>query len=105
MSYCIFVLIQYIYEHIKESEFFIEIAKNYKQKLIDNYLEINTNINSCLDMAKKRIEEILDKKCLKESLDKLKQIELPNYNMVSGDIPVKEYAITFVSSLKDYIKV
>ena len=101
MSYCIFVLIQYIYEHIRESEFFVEIAKNCKQKLIDNYLEINTNINSCLDMAKKRIEEILDKNCLKESLDKLKQIQLPNYYMVSGDVPVKEYAITFVSSLKD----
>ena len=52
-------------------------------------------------MEKKRIEEILDKNCLKESLDKLKQIQLPNYNMVSGDVPVKEYAITFVSSLKD----
>ena len=101
MSYCIFVLIQYIYEHIRESEFFVEIAKNCKQKLIDNYLEINTNINSCLDMAKKRIEEILDKNCLKESLDKLKQIQLPNYYMVSGDVPVKEYAITFVSTLKD----
>ena len=101
MSYSIFLLIQYIYEHIKESEFFVEIAKNCKQKLIDNYLKIATNINSCLDMAKKRIEEILDKNCLKQSLDKLKQIQLPNYNIVSGDVPVKDYAITFVSSLKD----
>ena len=33
MSYCIFVLIQYIYEHIKESEFFFEIAKNCKKKI------------------------------------------------------------------------
>ena len=101
MSYSLFLLIQYIYEHVKESDFFVEIAKNCKQKLIDNYLEITKNINSCLDMAKKRIEEILDKNCLKESLDKLKQIQLPKYNMVSGDVPVKEYALTFVSSLKE----
>ena len=101
MSYGIFLLIQYIYEHIKESEFFVEIAKNCKQKLIDSYLEIAKNINNCLEKSKKRIEEILDNKCIKESLDKLKEIELPHYNMVSGEVPVKEYALIFVSSLKD----
>ena len=101
MSYGIFLLIQYIYEHIKESEFFVEIAKNCKQKLIDSYLEIAKNINNCLEKSKKKIEEILDNKCIKESLDKLKEIELPNYNMVSGEVPVKEYALIFVSSLKD----
>ena len=101
MSYNIFLLTQYIYEHIKDSEFFFEIAKNCKQKLIDNYLEITTKINSCLDMSKKRIEEILDKNCLTQSLDKLKQIQLPNYNMVSGDVPVKDYILAFVSNLRD----
>ena len=101
MSYSVFVLIQYIYEHIKENDFFVEIAKNSKQKLVESFLEISKNINNCLDMSKKRIEEILDKKCIKESLDKLKEIQLPYYNPVLGDMPVKEYALTFVSSLKD----
>ena len=101
MSYSLFLLIQSIYEHIKESDFFVEIAKNTKQKLIDSFLEISKNINNCLDMSKKRIEEILDQKCIKESLAKLKEIQLPYYNMVSGDMPVKEYALIFVSNLKD----
>ena len=52
-------------------------------------------------MSKKRIKEILNQECLTESMNKLKQIKLPNYNMVSGDVPVKDYALTFVSSLRD----
>lgn len=28
MTNCIFLLIQYIYDHIRESDFFVEIAKN-----------------------------------------------------------------------------
>ena len=101
MSYNIFQLIKSIYEHIKENDFFYEIAKYSKQKVIDNYIEITTNINNCLDKSKKKIEEILDKKCLEESFKKLEEIELPNYNAVIGDIPIKEYALVFVSQLKD----
>ena len=44
---------------------------------------------------------MIQNKCLKQSLNILRQIELPNYNMVSGDVPVKEYALSFVSNLKD----
>ena len=101
MTNCIFLLIQYIYDHIRESDFFVEIAKNSNQKLIESYFEITKNINNCFDKSKYRIEDIIDNKCIKESLDKLEEIELPNYYMVSGDFPVKEYALMFVSSLKD----
>ena len=101
MSYSIFLLLQYIYEHIREGEFFVEIAKYSKQKLIDNFLDITKDINNKLDMSKKAIEEMIDNKCLKQSLNILRKIELPNYNMVSGDVPVKEYALSFVSTLKD----
>ena len=100
MSYCIYILIQYIYEHIKDNDFFVEIAKNCKQKLIDSYLEITKTINRGIETSKKRIEEILENQCIKASLIKLQQIELPNYTIVSGDVPVKEYALLFVSSLK-----
>ena len=101
MSYGIFVLIQYIYEHIKESDFFVEIAKNNRQQLIDSYLKISLNINNCFEMSKKSIEKLLEKKCIEESLNKLKEIKLPYYNMVTGDIPIKEYALIFVSQLKN----
>ena len=100
MSYCIYILLQYIYEHIKDSEFFVEIAKNSKQKLIDSYLEIAKSISRGLENSKNKIEETLENQCIKASLIKLQQIELPNYNIVSGDVPVKEYALLFVSSLK-----
>jgi len=100
MSYCIYILLQYIYEHIKDSEFFVEIAKNSKQKLIDSYLEIAKSISRGLENSKNKIEETLENQCIKTSLIKLQQIELPNYNIVSGDVPVKEYALLFVSSLK-----
>lgn len=100
MSYCIYILIQYIYEHIKDNDFFVEIAKNCKQKLIDSYLEITKTINRGIETSKKRIEEMLENQCIKASLIKLQQIELPNYSVVSGDVPVKEYALLFVSSLK-----
>ena len=52
-------------------------------------------------MSKKAIEEMLNNKCLKNSLNILTKIELPNYEMVSGEIPVKEYALSFISNLKD----
>ena len=100
MSYCIYILLQYIYEHIKDSEFFVEIAKNSKQKLIDSYLEIAKSISRGLENSKNKIEETLENQCIKASLIKLQQIDLPNYNIVSGDVPVKEYALLFVSSLK-----
>ena len=101
MSNGIFILIEHIFEHIRENEFFITIAKNCNQKLVDSYLAINHNINNCTDKSKNRIEEIIHNKCIKESLVKLEEIELPNYSLVTGDIPVKEYALMFISSLKD----
>ena len=101
MSYSVFLLIQYIYEHIKDGDFFVEIAKNSKPKLIETFLEITKEINNKFELSKKTIEEMLNNKCLKNSLNLLNKIELPNYEMVSGDVPVKEYALTFVSNLKD----
>ena len=101
MSYGIFLLINYIYEHIQESDFFFEIAKNSKQKLIDHFLEIKKNFNNCFDRAKKEIEDILENQCIQISLEKMKKIELPNYQMESGDLPVKEYVYLFLSKLKE----
>ena len=104
MSYSIFILIQALFEHIKESEFFVIIAKNSSQKSIDRYLEINKNINKCLTTSKKKIEDILNNQCIKESLNKLKEIKLPNYNVVTGNSIVNQYSMMFVGNLKEIYK-
>ena len=101
MSYGVCLLLNYVYEHIQQSEFFVEIATNSKQKLIDHFLKLKTNFTKNFDSSKKNIEEILDQKCVKESLKKLQEIELPNYSPVSGDTPIKEYAYLFLSNLKE----
>ena len=101
MSYGVCLLLNYVYEHIQQSEFFVEIATNSKQKLIDHFLKLKTNFTKNFDSSKKNIEEILDQKCVKESLKKLQEIELPNYTPVSGDTPIKEYAYLFLSNLKE----
>ena len=100
-SYGIFLLINCIYEHLKDSEFFVTIAKNSDQKLIDTFLDLTTNINNYIDISKKKIEKYCDKYVLKETYDKLSEIELPNYNVVSGDVPVNDYALVFVSNMKN----
>ena len=100
-SYGVFLLINCIYEHLKDSEFFVTVAKNSDQKIIDNFLDLTTNINNYLDISKKKIEKYCDKYVLKETYDKLSEIELPNYNVVSGDVPVNDYALVFVSNMKN----
>ena len=101
MTYGVYLLLNYIYEHIQQSDFFVEIATNSKQKLIDHFLKIKTNFTKNFETSRKSIEEILDQKCIQLSLKKLQEIELPNYTPVSGDTPIKEYAYLFLSNLKE----
>ena len=101
MTYGIFLLIEYIYEHIKNIDFFVTIAENSDQNIYDSYLDVNKNIKECCDLSKKKIEELLDNHCVNDTLTKLYEIILPYYNVISGDFPVNEYAINYVSSLKD----
>ena len=101
MTYGIFLLIQYIYEHIKNSEFFVTVAENSDQNVYDRYLDLSKNINDCCNLSKSKIEDFIDNHCINETLNKLKEIKLPYYNVISGDVPVNEYALYYVSSLKD----
>ena len=101
MTYAIFLLIEYIYEHIKNSDFFVTIAENSDTKIYDNYLDVNKNIKDCCDLSKSRIEDLIENNCISETLNKLSVIKLPYYNVISGDVPVNEYALYYVSSLKD----
>ena len=98
---CIFLLIEYIYDHIKNSDFLVTVAESCDQKISDNYLDLSGNINECLSTSKKKIEEFINNHCISEALNKLKEIVLPNYNVVSGDVPVNQYALNYVGSLKD----
>ena len=98
---CIFLLIEYIYDHIKDNDFLVTVAENCDQKISDNYLDLSGNINECLSTSKKKIEEFINNHCISEALNKLNEIVLPNYNVVSGDVPVNQYALNYVGSLKD----
>ena len=97
----VFLLIQNIHEHIKDNDFFVTVAENIDEKISDSYLDLSGNINDCLNLSKKKIEDLIENHCINETLEKLNEIKLPDYNVVSGDVPVNEYALHYVSSLKD----
>ena len=101
MTNGIFLLIQYIYEHIKNSDFFVTVAQNSEQTIYDNYLDVSSNISECCDLSKSKIEEFIDNHCINETLEKLYEIKLPYYNVISGDVPVNYYALHYISSLRD----
>ena len=101
ITYCIFLLLEYIYEHIKTSEFFLTVAEVCDGKISDNYLDLDNEINKCCDLSKKKLEDLIENHCVNEALDKLYEIKLPYYNVISGDVPVNEYCISYVSILKD----
>ena len=101
ITYCIFLLLEYIYEHIKTSEFFLTVAEVCDGKISDNYLDLDNEINKCCDLSKKKLEDLIENHCVNEALNKLYEIKLPYYNVISGDVPVNEYCISYVSILKD----
>ena len=101
MAYTIFILIKYIYQYFKDCDFFVLIMKNSEQKAINTFLSVFKIINECLDLSKKKIEEILNINCIDEALKQLDEIELPNYNIPEkgSEIPVNGYVYTFISSM------
>ena len=101
ITYCIFLLIEYIYEHIKTSEFFLTVAEVCEGNIADNYLDLDNEINRCCELSKKKLEDLIENHCINEALNKLYEIKLPYYNVISGDFPVNEYCISYVSILKD----
>ena len=101
MTNGIFLLIEYIYEHFKKSDFFVTIADNSEAKIYEDYLDLNQNIKECLNLSKKKVEDLIDNHCIKETLDKLHEIKLPYYNVISGDAVVNDYVFHYASSLKN----
>ena len=101
ITHCIFILIEYIYEHIKTSDFFLTVADVCESSIADNYLDLDKEINKCCDLSKKRMEDLIENHCINDTYNKLQEIKLPYYNVISGDVPVNEYCIYYVSILKD----
>ena len=101
ITHCIFILIEYIYEHIKTSDFFLTVADLCESNIADNYLDLDKEINKCCDLSKKRMEDLIENHCINDTYNKLQEIKLPYYNVISGDVPVNEYCIYYVSILKD----
>ena len=101
ITHCIFILIEYIYEHIKTSDFFLTVADVCESNIADNYLDLDKEINKCCDLSKKRMEDLIENHCINDTYNKLQEIKLPYYNVISGDVPVNEYCIYYVSILKD----
>ena len=58
-------------------------------------------INKCCELSKKKLEDLIENHCINEALEKLYEIKLPYYNVISGDVPVNEYCLDYVSILKD----
>ena len=56
MTNRIFLLIEYIYEHIKNNDFFVTIADNSDGKIYDDYLDASQNIKDCLNLSKKKLK-------------------------------------------------
>ena len=101
ITHCIFILIEYIYEHIKTSDFFLTVADVCESNIADNYLDLDKEINKCCDLSKKRMEDLIENHCINDTYNKLQEIKLPYYNVITGDVPVNEYCIYYVSILKD----
>ena len=98
---CIFVLIVYIYEHIAKSDFLVTVGKICGDKIFDNFLDSDNEINKCRELSKKALEDLIENHCINETLNKLYEIKLPYYNVISGDVPVNDYCMSYVSILKD----
>jgi len=99
MTYTIFLLVKYIYQHFKDCDFFVKVMKHSEKKSIDSFLSVFKVINESLDISKKKIEEILNSSCVDEALKQLDKIQLPNYNIRprESEVPVNEYVYTFIS--------
>ena len=102
MTYSIFILVKYIYQHFKDCDFFVQVMKHSEQKSLNVFLSVFKAINESLDLSKKKIEEILNNNCVEEALNQLNKITLPNYNIPeeNSEVPVNQYVYIFISSMK-----
>ena len=100
MANSILVLIKQISERMKNSQSFGLIAKYTEQHTIDNFLQMENYINKQIELCQKKITDLIQLHCIDDSISELKKINLPNYKVVDGELPVNNYSLKLVSLLK-----
>ncbi len=100
MANSILVLIKQISERMKNSQSFGLIAKYTEQHTIDNFLQMENYINKQIEFCQKKITDLIQLHCIDDSISELKKINLPNYKVVDGELPVNNYSLKLVSLIK-----
>jgi hypothetical protein len=100
MKNSILELIKSITENLKNSESFNLISKFVEQNTIDDYLDMINTIEDNLNKTRNKIKDLIEEKCINDSLKELEQINLPDYNIIEGNIQINPYSYNLIILLK-----
>ena len=100
MTNSILELIKNITQRLKSSESFNLISKYVEQNTIDDFLDMIKTIDDILIITRKKIEDLIQERCINDSLKELEKINLPNYNIAEDDVRINNYSLNLVSLIK-----
>ena len=100
MKNSILELIKSISENLKNSESFNLISKFVEQNTIDDYLDMINTIEENLNLTRNKIKDLIEERCINDSLKELEQINLPDYNIIEGNIQINSYSYNLIILLK-----
>ena len=100
MTNSILELIKNITQRLKNSESFNLISKYVEQNTIDDFLDMIKTIDDILIITRKKIEDLIQERCINDSLKELEKINLPNYNIAEDDVRINNYSLNLVSLIK-----
>ena len=100
MTYSIIELIRQIRSKFTKSESFNILIKHIDKKIVDEFIDLNNSFDNMIHSSKCKIMDLIDIHCVETALKELESINLPNYKVVEGDVPVNSYALTIVKLIK-----
>ena len=100
MTNSILELIKSITNNLKNSESFNLISKYVEQNTIDDYLDMINTIEENLNLTRNKIKDLIEERCINDSLKELEKINLPNYNIAEDDVRINNYSLNLVSLIK-----
>jgi len=100
MTNSILELIKSITNNLKNSESFNLISKYVEQNTIDDYLDMINTIEENLNLTRNKIKDLIEERCINDSLKELEQINLPDYNITEGNIQINSYSYNLIILLK-----
>ena len=100
MTNSILELIKSITNNLKNSESFTLISKYVEQNTIDDYLDMINTIEENLNLTRNKIKDLIEERCINDSLKELEQINLPDYNITEGNIQINSYSYNLIILLK-----